>query len=196
MPSDVEEEGRNCISSIKPLVFGGIDGLTTTLALIWSSIAAGENVLSSNAVMVVGVANLLATATSMGIGDYVGTVAEHEASRDAKCIKTSKSVRVAAFRSGITMFLSFVVFGGLPLAALLPFFGDLWTRRLAATLLCIISFFALGAAKSRMSGDLTLTGSLRSSGNMAAMGSAAAFVSFTSSKLIAWLLLNSSEIPA
>lgn len=66
-------------SLIKPLVFGGIDGLTTTLALVWGSIAAGEQMVSSSAVLILGVANLMATALSMGIGDYVGTLAEFEA---------------------------------------------------------------------------------------------------------------------
>jgi VIT1/CCC1 family predicted Fe2+/Mn2+ transporter len=173
-------------SLVKPLVFGGIDGLTTTLALVWGSIAAGEQLVSADAVLVLGVANLMATALSMGIGDYVGTLAEFEAvgsSEDKKSPLMKQDVRTAALRSGLTMFLSFVVFGGLPLVPYVPFmFSSNYTRRVASTMLCAASFFALGAARAHMEGSHHCGSALRISVNMLLMGSAAAFVSFCSSR--------------
>lgn len=192
-------------TSIKPLVFGGIDGLTTTLALIWSSIAAGEGVVTSAAVMIVGVANLLATATSMGIGDYMGTLAEYEATMSARGEDEAKLeanggaakriVRLAAVRSGLTMFFAFVVFGGLPLVALHPNFGDIAIRRTVATILCVASFLALGVVRARLSGAAGSAATLQMSLKMLGMGSAAAFVSFASSKVIAWMILGTSDLP-
>lgn len=191
-------------SLVKPLVFGGIDGLTTTLALLWGSIAIGESLVSSKAVVILGVANLFATGLSMGIGDYVGSLAELEEqygaaldSSSSGCIPGGPSdehrgiAKKAALRSGITMFLSFVIFGGIPLATYAPVFGALATRRVVSSLLCLLSFFALGLAKSRIerkqhlhNGKRTTGSVCRSSLQMMVVGTGAAVVSFCSSKLI------------
>ena len=179
-------------SLVKPLVFGGIDGLTTTLALVWGSIAAGEKLVSADAVLVLGVANLMATALSMGIGDYVGSLAEFEAqsnNEEKKSPLLRSDVKAAALRSGLTMFFSFVAFGGLPLLPYVPFlFSSNYTRRVASTILCAISFFALGAVRAQMEGSHHCASVMRISTNMLLMGSAAAFVSFCSSKGIHALL--------
>lgn len=189
---------------IKPLVFGGIDGLTTTLAIVWGSIAAGEELVSSYAVIVLGVANLLATATSMGVGDYAGTLAEYEAhlvrreEEDNDFCPSSdewnkareqalKDVRMGAMRSGLTMFFSFIFFGGVPLLAYAPYFGSAARRRVASSVLCAVSFFVLGAVRSRMEGGRRAS-VCRSSLSMMAMGGLAVLVSFAGSKTIYWLL--------
>lgn len=194
------------MSLIKPLVFGGIDGLTTTLALVWGSIAAGEQVVSSTAVIVLGVANLLATGMSMGVGDYAGTLAEYDqATRVTDAAKERalpgeigigrRSVQQAALRSGFTMFASFIIFGGIPLLAYLPASAtgaaDIATRRVVSTLLCVVSFLGLGAVRGR----LTDTSVVRASLQMLLMGTGAATVSFLSSKLIYWALIG-SDAPA
>ena len=193
---------------IKPLVFGGIDGLTTTLAIVWGSSAAGENLVSTNAVVVLGVANLLATGLSMGIGDYMGTVAEHEAvtkhvhtpdtaaaprtfpagGDDLEARRTTRAVKAAALRSGFTMFLSFIVFGGVPLFAYLPIAPEMSSsaRRSLSTMLCGASFWALGAVRARMSDASVMWTAM----TMALTGSAAAAVSFFASKFIYWLLIG------
>ena len=194
------------MSLIKPLVFGGIDGLTTTLAMVWGSIAAGETLVSTQAVIVLGVANLLATGLAMGIGDYVGTMAEFEAEMKVRRSETPlnallsspsvafedetkgerKSVQRAALRSGLTMFTSFISFGGLPLAAYLPVVGDLYFRRILSTALCVLSFFILGVARARI-GGLPVC---RTATNMIFVGSAASLMSFGASKLIHHLLVG------
>ena len=194
------------VSIIKPLVFGGIDGLTTTLAMVWGSIAAGEGLVSSTAVIVLGVANLLATGLSMGIGDYVGTMAEFEADLKVRSLSPSstllsspgmedfehetkgerKSVQRAALRSGLTMFFSFIVFGGLPLAAYVPAVGGLEFRRWLSTIMCVVSFFILGVFRARLGG----TNVFKTAVNMVFVGSAAAITSFCASKAIHWLLVG------
>lgn len=184
--TDPGHGGDERTALIKPLVFGGIDGLTTTLALVWGSMAAGEQLVSSNAVLVLGVANLMATATSMGIGDYVGTLAQYESEVAAQRRRlvaadagdsdaergsaaggdvlpaslhsrrghperetdAKRAVRKAALRSGLTMFLSFVAFGGLPLLPYLPWAATVATKRVVATVLCAVSFFILGTARA------------------------------------------------
>ena len=195
---------------IKPLVFGGIDGLTTSLALVWGSVAAGEHIVSNSAVLILGVANLMATALSMGIGDYVGTLAEHEAKAGASAAVRNarlgddddvskglvhEDIRSSALRSGFTMFASFIVFGCAPLLPYAPLPMSDTSRRAWSTALCALAFFALGFVRSRMEGSHHQCGStMRLSVNMMLMGLAAAFTSFCSSKGIYWLL-GAPEVP-
>ncbi|KAJ1444768.1 Ccc1 family [Pelagophyceae sp. CCMP2097] len=58
---------------IKSLVFGGIDGICTTFAIVAAVAGAG---LSTNTVILMGVANLIADGLAMGLGDYLSEIAE------------------------------------------------------------------------------------------------------------------------
>eukprot|EP00127_Corallochytrium_limacisporum_P002124 Clim_evm18s108 gene=Clim_evmTU18s108 len=60
---------------IKSAVFGGMDGIITTFAIV-SGIAGAD--LSSELVLVLGIANLLADGISMGFGDFISSQAENE----------------------------------------------------------------------------------------------------------------------
>jgi DNA damage-binding protein 1 len=61
---------------IKSLVFGGLDGIITTFAIVAAVNGAG---LDTNTVILMGVANLVADAISMGLGDYISSKAEADA---------------------------------------------------------------------------------------------------------------------
>ena len=61
---------------IKSLVFGGLDGIITTFAIVAAVDGAG---LDTNTVILMGVANLIADAISMGLGDYISSKAEADA---------------------------------------------------------------------------------------------------------------------
>mmetsp|Transcript_13266 Transcript_13266/g.14706 ORF Transcript_13266/g.14706 Transcript_13266/m.14706 type:complete len:386 (-) Transcript_13266:53-1210(-) len=58
---------------IKSIVFGGLDGIITTFAVVASVSGAG---LSVNLVLVFGFANLIADGLSMGVGDFLSERAE------------------------------------------------------------------------------------------------------------------------
>ena len=60
---------------VKSLVFGGLDGIITTFAVVAAS--KGGN-LSTEIVLLMGFANLCADGLSMGFGDYLSSRAEHE----------------------------------------------------------------------------------------------------------------------
>ncbi|MDU8943739.1 VIT1/CCC1 transporter family protein [Ovoidimarina sediminis] len=62
-------------SRLKDAVLGGIDGAVTTLAIVAGVEGAG---LSSNVVVVLGIANVLADGFSMAAGNFAGTRAEAE----------------------------------------------------------------------------------------------------------------------
>ncbi len=63
---------------IKSLVYGGLDGIITTFAVVAGVAGAA---LSPGIVLILGFANLIADGLSMAIGDYLSTRAEQEYSR-------------------------------------------------------------------------------------------------------------------
>ena len=172
---------------VRSLVFGGVDGLGTTLTLVWGSAALGS-VVSNDTLLTLGVANLLAKGCSMGLGDYFGSQAEMRVA--------GGSGEGASRASGAVMFVSFVVFGGVPLLslALAPeaeagggggWGGDLQERRrLLLCVLCGASLFLLGLVKARM----TATGLLPSALTMVAAGGATALTSYMVGHLVHHLL--------
>jgi len=62
-------------SSIKSLVYGGLDGIITTFAVV-AGVAGAE--LTTGIVLILGFANLFADGISMAIGDFLSTRAETE----------------------------------------------------------------------------------------------------------------------
>jgi VIT1/CCC1 family predicted Fe2+/Mn2+ transporter len=60
---------------IKSLIYGGLDGIITTFAIVAGVVGAA---LSSKVVIILGIANLLADGFSMSVGDYLSTKAEIE----------------------------------------------------------------------------------------------------------------------
>lgn len=60
---------------VKSLVYGGLDGIITTFAIVAGVAGAA---LASGVVLIMGFANLIADGLSMAIGDYLSTKAENE----------------------------------------------------------------------------------------------------------------------
>jgi VIT1/CCC1 family predicted Fe2+/Mn2+ transporter len=71
----VEEHKQTAGRYIKSLIYGGLDGIITTFAVVAG--VAGAS-LSSGIVLILGFANLIADGLSMAIGDYLSTKAETE----------------------------------------------------------------------------------------------------------------------
>lgn len=60
---------------VKSIVFGGLDGITTTFAIVTAAAGGGE---SWRSVLIFGFANALADAWSMGFGEYISSAAERD----------------------------------------------------------------------------------------------------------------------
>ena len=63
---------------LKSLVYGGLDGIITTIAVVAG--VAGAS-LSTGIVLILGFANLIGDGLSMAIGDYLSTKAERDYNR-------------------------------------------------------------------------------------------------------------------
>tara|TARA_B110000285_G_scaffold233066_1_gene305770 strand:- start:16 stop:831 length:816 start_codon:yes stop_codon:yes gene_type:complete len=72
----VEEAHGTSGDIIKSIVLGGLDGIITTFAIVCA--VQGSNELGSKVVIMMGVANLVADAISMGLGDYLSEKAEND----------------------------------------------------------------------------------------------------------------------
>ena len=60
---------------IKNIIYGGLDGIITTFAIIAASVGAN---LDSKYIIAIGFANLFADGISMGVGDYLSSYFEHK----------------------------------------------------------------------------------------------------------------------
>eukprot|EP00759_Apiculatamorpha_spiralis_P036661 PhF_6_TR3686/c0_g1_i4/m.5241 len=149
---------------IKTIVFGALDGVTTTVALICSVVAlSDQHNLTTWSIFVLGLANLIADGFSMGMGDFLSSVAQkdsrtvmhhhHHSNHNTNGIKISVSSLChrygAAMKSGIVMFASFVFFGGIPLLAFIGT-GTVLFRFRTACALCCMSLFLLGYWKGKV----------------------------------------------
>ncbi len=75
MPDPTEPHETRLISVLRPVVFGGNDGLVSNLALVMG--VAGANP-APGIIVLAGIAGLLAGAFSMGVGEYISVKSQQE----------------------------------------------------------------------------------------------------------------------
>jgi vacuolar iron transporter family protein len=93
---------------IRDLVYGANDGLITTFAVVAGVVGGG---LSARALLIVGVANLLADGLSMGVGNYL-SIRSHES---ALAAEDRPEEEASPARHGLATLGAFVVAGAVPL---------------------------------------------------------------------------------
>ena len=166
---------------IRGFVFGGMDGILTTFALL--AAAEGSQHSSSSLTLVIGLSTVLADALSMAAGEYLSAKAEDD-------ISGTSADEPPPLEKAIAMFVAFTSFGCMPLmayivSALIAHHSGIAADPRASFLLSTgisgLSLFALGAIKSRF-GD---TGDWLKSGlEVTGVGGCAATVAFFTAKLI------------
>ena len=122
---------------LKDIIYGANDGIVTTLVVIASVTGAS---MSSTAVLVLGIANLVADGFSMGTSNVL--------SMRSTLTAESRPHLVAASRSGLATFIAFVLAGLIPLATYMLPLGGNGIRFPAACLLAAVALFAVGACRS------------------------------------------------
>jgi vacuolar iron transporter family protein len=101
--------GFNIANHVRGVVFGGMDGILTTFALL--AAAAGTRT-SSALTLVIGISTVLADALSMAAGEYLSAKAEEEL--------LGSTFRRAddephPIEKGLAIFVAFTLFGSMPL---------------------------------------------------------------------------------
>lgn len=121
------------------LIYGANDGILTTFAVV-AGVSGGS--LSSRAVLIVGVANLLADGLSMGVGNYL-SIGARESAREVQRLPEEEAHPA---RHGFATFLSFAVAGAVPLVPyLIPAVEQRFLWSAAAAL---VTQFGVGALRS------------------------------------------------
>jgi VIT1/CCC1 family predicted Fe2+/Mn2+ transporter len=191
-------------SYIKDFIYGAIDGLVTTFAVVGGVAGAG---LSSVVVIVLGVANIFADGFSMAVSNYLGTKAEEELREKARAMELDHIEKIPegekeeirqifagkgfkgqdlenvvrtitadkdiwvdtmlqeelglskeapnALKAASSTFLSFFIFGALPLIPYLILFVDktqTWNPFPVSATLTASGFCIVGALKGRVVG--------------------------------------------
>lgn len=118
-------------------VYGSVDGVVTTVAIVTAAVGAG---LSSTVIFILGLANVLADAWSMGSSEYLSSISESQMNPedydgDEESDKTPLS-------KGIVTFVSFVAIGLLPV---IPFLITVIVPSFKGTDIYVALFAALGA---------------------------------------------------
>jgi VIT1/CCC1 family predicted Fe2+/Mn2+ transporter len=155
---------------IEEFIYGAIDGIITTFAIVASVIGAG---LSPAIVLILGFANLLADGFSMGSSSYLSSIG----ARDLKKKRGEEAEKVHPMKNGLATFLSFISVGGVSLvpfliAILVPSFADkafLWSIVLTA-----IAFVVVGIVKAKV----THTDTFKSALSILLMGTIASVIAF------------------
>lgn len=133
---------RAATTYLGQFVYGGIDGVVTTFAVVSATAGAG---LKAGLVIVLGLANLLADGLSMGISAYLSNKSEVE-------LKKQYHPAVASpFKKSIATFIAFVVTGFVPLVIYIAdFLFDLKIANLFlyASILTAATFMIVGWLKS------------------------------------------------
>jgi len=127
------------------LIYGANDGIITTFAVV-AGVTGGS--LSHQAVLVVGVANLLADGLSMGVGNYL-SIRSRESARAAQDLPEEEA---RPTRHGVATMLAFVLAGALPLV---PFVipGTEDVRFPLSVLLTLAALFGVGASRALVTAD-------------------------------------------
>lgn len=134
---------------VSAIVYGGLDGIITTFAVVAGSV--GGNV-SNIVIIILGFSNLLADGFSMGAGAYLSATSDNN---------QSKSKALAA---GIATFISFNVFGLIPLGAYLMTNAFIHDKAIAFPIAFVIvgvSLALLGWVKANLSEQKVRTEILR-----------------------------------
>jgi VIT1/CCC1 family predicted Fe2+/Mn2+ transporter len=161
---------------IGDLIYGANDGIITTFAVV-AGVSGGE--LSRTAVLVVGVANLVADGLSMGVGNYL-SIRSHES---ALAAQNRPEEEAEPARHGLATILAFVSAGAVPLLPFaLPASGV--DRFAASSTMTLALLFVVGAARSLVTVERWWKGGLE----MLALGALVAGAAYGSGAVVAsWL---------
>ena len=178
----IHEEPRGLVATarhyIRDVIYGANDGIITTFAVV-AGVTGGA--LSTKAVLVVGVANLLADGLSMGVGNYL-SIRSHESALAAQGRPEEES---SPIRHGLATLLAFAVAGAVPLVPyLVPVpAADRFALSVASTFLAL---FAVGASRAAVTADRWWIAGLE----MLGLGIAVAGAAYGSGALVGWLLAS------
>ncbi len=160
---------------VADLIYGTNDGILTTFAVV-AGVSGGD--LSTNAVLIVGIANLFADGLSMGVGNYL-SIRAHESALEAQGLPEQEA---SPIRHGFATFVAFAIAGAIPLVPyLIP---DLEARFAISAALALVAQFGVGALRSWVTASRWWASGLE----MLLLGVIVAAVAYGTGAGIAWVI--------
>jgi VIT1/CCC1 family predicted Fe2+/Mn2+ transporter len=160
---------------IRDVVYGANDGLITTFAVVAGVVGGG---LSARAMLIIGVANLIADGLSMGVGNYL-SIRSHES---ALAAQNRPEEEASPARHGIATLVAFVAAGAVPL---LPFALGIVDHGFAlSVVLTLTMLFTVGALRGLITVERWWFGGLE----MLLLGAIVAVAAYGSGVLVASLV--------
>jgi len=118
---------------IKDIFYGANDGVVTTFAIVAGAVGAS---LSSDIILILGFAGLVADAFSMGASNYLGTLSEKEVAH-----MNNEEHSGTLYVPAIITFVSFIIAGALPL---LPYVFSMQGGFVTASIATGVTLFFIG----------------------------------------------------
>ena len=144
---------------IGDFVYGANDGIVTTFAVVAGAIGAG---LSSGAIIILGLANLIADGFSMGASSFLAIRSEKEVERKQKLQQGNVAPPnglATPLQHGLVTFIAFLGAGFMPLIPYVAgFVSD--TQFLVSSILAGAMFFLVGAGRTIITGGKLLVGGM------------------------------------
>ncbi len=151
-------------------IFGGIDGLVTTFAVVSGVVGAS---LSPFIILILGFANLFADGFSMAVSNYLSSKSAEDLSQN----HSNKS----ALKAGSVTFASFIIVGFIPL---LPFVVNFQSHNfIISVILTLLAFFLVGYIKGLITGKRKFISALQT----LLIGALAAIIAYVVGYLISRL---------
>lgn len=162
MSQNTNLDNQTTISKyLREIVYGGTDGIVTTFAIAAGFTGASisnSHEIAYGAVIIFGLANLFADATSMGVGNFLSNRAA-KAAEKANGENNNKSTKEPkAIFTALATFLSFVAFGAIPL---IPYFlntstEDINTSFMSSIIATLFALILLGIVRWKATNDKML----------------------------------------
>lgn len=160
-------------NNLREFVYGGMDGAVTTFAVVTG--AAGAN-FSTQVILILGFANVLADGFSMAVGSYLSEKSDQQLA-ESKGEKNENSIDTAK-KASIATFISFLFVGFIPLSVYtIDYAFDLGMGNDAlvwSILLTLAAFAAIGYLR----GYLSKVDKARTTMESLSLGAAAASISY------------------
>ena len=171
---------------MRGIVFGGMDGILTTFALL--AAVAGTGRTSPALTLVIGISTVLADALSMGAGEYLSAKAEQEVAG-----AEVSADEAGPLEKGFAMFVAFTLFGAMPLLGFLlaELISSTGTQHFTLSIIITaVTLFTLGTVKSTFGAGVWW----ESGAEVTGIGGAAACVAFYTAKLVDFLVEKSGLV--
>ncbi len=142
-------------------VFGGVDGLVTTFAVVSGVVGAS---LSSSVILILGFANLFADGFSMAISNYLSSKSEEDLNQNPSNKK--------AISAALVTFCAFILIGFIPLFPFVIDFGE--NNFILSIILTLTAFSIVGYIKGLITGKGKIISALQT----LIMGALAALIAY------------------